>query len=1060
FFFFFFFEKQYEDLLFDDEKKLLESDTYFLFFFFENHVKAYQSLVRYLELDSRSEKKIQKKSWESLIKTIELGDFINSISEISYVEADISKKTAELKYRKNFEQEDSKVSIADKDKPWEFNPRIFFDSKNQTNAYYKLGSLENKDYFAINLPIFDVSKESSLKTLKGWLVIYTDLFKLVGSTNLQRLSTEWLDFHINLKEWSADRHDKNFDLRKDSYLEMQVKEQIVLGRQEFRLVGGAKGLFVHEKHKNLERKIFFLFLFLAAIVVGVCLLAIYSKEETAVFAQKIIRSLKISEERYKKIAEDQAQLLCRFDPNFILTFVNKAFTKFVGKSESELLGTNFLTLIDVSHRSTVHELFKQNEVNGNHTFSAEYNIYVKSELKFIFWTHSAIVDENSRVSEYQAFGFDLTEKIELEKSLEKLSNQSLDKNEFGSWNWDIISGEMSFNSKWYEMLGYNPAEVSFELDTWSSMIHEEDREWVMKMLLGHVKGESDVYEAEYRISAADGKFKWILDRGNITEWDINGEPLKASGTHLDITQKKRADEELKKSRLMYYALANTAPVGIFRTDPEGFCLFVNNKWSEYSGLKEEEALGLEWTKALHPDDRERINIEWQEAVRLGIQFKSEFRFLRYDGEVFWLFGQASPERDHKNKVVAYVGTLTDITQKHKIEEALVSAKHSAEDATKAKSQFLANMSHEIRTPMNGVLGMTELLLQTELTSEQKDLAQTVILSAESLLGLINDILDFSKIEAGKLELVNEVFDLDEFLNEIEVTHKISVGSKGIAFILQVDSLVPKLLVGDTNRLRQVLVNLVGNSLKFTPSGGAIVVQIAEEARTASTSILQFSVSDTGKGISSSKQREIFEAFSQEDSGVTREFGGTGLGLAISSQLVKLMNGDIGVMSEPGKGSVFYFTAEFVLPRQDQIPVTKKKTVDSSLPKSSKPLRVLLAEDNAVNRKLAVTILEKAGFEVSVAKNGQEAVELAETDTFDLILMDIQMPIMSGEEATKALREKEISTGLKIPIIALTAHAMEGDREKYLNLGMDGYVSKPIRNQELFAEIDSVIAKFR
>ena len=796
---------------------------------------------------------------------------------------------------------------------------------------------------------------------------------------------------------------------------------------------------------------------IALLILCFLTFVIYMREKNKRFQKEFFKSLNASEERYKQIAKDQTQLLCRFDSELFLTFVNQSFSDFFRKPVDELIGISFLSLIDASERDHVREIFRENYERGNSSFSAEHQITVNDELRYLRWTHRAFFDEQGKISEYQSLGRDLTEKIELEKRLEKVSKLALYGSGLGTWHWDIASGEMSFNEQWCSMFGYKPNQIEPHVDTWSSLIHDEDREWVMKALLSHIKGETDVYEAEYRIATEDGKWKWVLDRGRVIQWDVDGEPLEASGTHLDITQKKLADQELEKSRLMYQALTSTAPVGIFRTDPKGQCLFVNSKWCEYSGLTEQEALGFGWISALHPDDRERVNLEWQDAAKLGRQFKSEYRFVRSDGEVFWLFGLASPEKDLKGNVIGYIGTITDITQRHKIEEALVSAKHSAEDATKAKSQFLANMSHEIRTPMNGVLGMTELLLQTDLTEEQKDLAQTVNISAESLLSIINDILDFSKIEAGKLELLNEVFVLDDFLKEIEATHKLSVGKKDISFLLQVDSLVPKVLIGDSSRLRQILINLVGNSLKFTPAGGAIVLQIAEEGRTESTSILQFSVSDTGKGISSGKQREIFEAFAQEDSGVTREFGGTGLGLAISSQLVKLMKGDIGVVSEPGRGSVFYFTAQFDLAKDNQLPVSKPSV---PIIDSEEPLSILLAEDNAVNRKLAVTILEKAGYKVTVATNGKEAVELADSKTIDLILMDIQMPIMSGEEATKALRDKESSSKDRIPIIALTAHAMTGDRDKYLSLGMDGYVAKPIRRQELFDEINTVVRNAR
>ena len=1023
-------------------------------------VRSYTALVKAIRGVIYSSEEVTDAEWATLMTALEVKESFPGILNIGYVETPNINKFIKIKYINTFaDNYTSEFNIDEKRR------EILLRSVERDSFVIRLIGSPAFEVMELFLPVFDrVEPYSSFvdrkNNIQGWIFIHADISYVLGKTQVEQLFKDWDNLQIDLFKIEG-------GLLSDEISVLNIEEEteaILFDRSFF--IGGelwevkvsSDGLSLHADDKEIEEKLIYLGLIMSLLVLGVFSLIIYKKEETKALANKFIRSLKFTEERYKQIADDQTQLLCRFDSDLNLIFVNKSFVKFFKKSEEDLLNSSFLSLIDASDRGRIKKLFKDKSEQGINLFSAEYQISVDLESRYLHWTHRVFFDEEGNIKEYQSLGWDLTEKIELEKKLEKVSKLALYGSGLGTWHWDIVTGEMSFNERWCDMLGYESDEIEPHVDTWSSLIHDEDREWVMKALLAHVKGETDVYETEYRMATEDGKWKWVLDRGKVTEWDLNGEPLKASGTHLDITQKKLADIELEKSRLMYQALTSTAPVGIFRTDPTGHCLFVNNQWCEYSGLTEEEALGTGWIKALHPDDRERVGLEWQDAARLGAQFKSEYRFLRSDGEVFWLFGLASPEKNSNGQVVGYVGTVTDITQRHKIEEALVSAKHSAEDATKAKSQFLANMSHEIRTPMNGVLGMTELLLQTDLTEEQRDLAQTANISAESLLSIINDILDFSKIEAGKLELLNEVFVLDDFLNEIEATHKLSVGKKDISFVLQLDSLVPKVLIGDSSRLRQILINLVGNSLKFTPPRGAIILQIAEEGRTENTSVLQFSVSDTGKGISSTKQREIFEAFAQEDSGVTREFGGTGLGLAISSQLVKLMKGDIGVVSEPGRGSVFYFTAQFDLPKEDQVPAPKLSQVP--VVESDKPLNILLAEDNAVNRKLAVTILEKAGYNVTVATNGKEAVELASAESVDLILMDIQMPIMSGEEATKALREKETTLKDRIPIIALTAHAMTGDREKYLSLGMDGYVAKPIRRQELFNEINTVVRSAR
>jgi len=455
--------------------------------------------------------------------------------------------------------------------------------------------------------------------------------------------------------------------------------------------------------------------------------------------------------------------------------------------------------------------------------------------------------------------------------------------------------------------------------------------------------------------------------------------------------------------------------------------------------------------AFHPEDRNRVLADWVAAMESGL-FETQFRIIRAaaDGsETVHLQTLARVTRHEDGRPARVVGTTWDVTQATLLQEELRRAKVQADAANRAKSEFLANMSHEIRTPMNGVLGMAEITLGTQLSVEQRDYVRTIQSSAESLLTVINDILDFSKMEAGRLELTAQDFHVRSSLEEALKPLMVRAGEKGLHLIGEVDGAVPARLHGPWERIRQVATNLVGNAIKFTEEGD-VNVWVDLVVDTGQHAMLRISVEDTGSGLTPEELGRIFQPFEQVD-GDNHPRSGTGLGLAISAKLVEMMGGRIWVDSDPGHGSMFHATM-----RVEPAGRPRPRNTPPGGTAVTRPLSILLVEDHFVNRRVAETMLRNRGHRVEVAQTGREAVEAFRGSTFDVILMDIEMPDMDGLEATAAIRMLEEGRTRRTPIVALTASAMAGDGARFIAAGMDGYVTKPMDSKRLWNAIEELV----
>ncbi|MBI1191327.1 MAG: PAS domain-containing protein [Tepidisphaera sp.] len=632
----------------------------------------------------------------------------------------------------------------------------------------------------------------------------------------------------------------------------------------------------------------------------------------------------------------------------------------------------------------------------------------------------------------------------------------------GTWDWNVNTGHVLFNDVAQMMLGYAPGDWEPHVRAWEDRVHPEDLASVALLLEAHLSGRTEEYRAEFRMRRADGTHAWILGAGRTVSRDEQGRATRILGVNVDITSAREQAARLELT-------VESANLGTWDWNIASGAVVFNHVAQTMLGYEpgDWEPHVRAWEALVHPDDKQmamRVLTDHLEG-RTG-EYRCEHRLRRKDGTWAWILDVGRViEHDASGKPVRAMGVHLDVTAAHEAADALRAARAQAEAASMAKSVFLANMSHEIRTPMTAILGYADLLAEggdrEAAPRERLDQIDTIKRNGEHLLNIINDILDISKIEAGKMTVERMPVDPFQLLLDVESLMAVKARAKGLSLRVEADGPVPVAIRTDSVRLRQILVNLVGNAIKFTEMGG-VRVRMRLDKRHSERPQMLFDIIDTGIGLSEEQQAKLFDAFQQGDSSTTRRFGGSGLGLTISRSLAKMLGGDVSVVSVPGEGSTF--TVRVETGSLEGVELVERagraaREVVPAQPTSTLAVlagaKILLAEDGPDNQRLIAFHLRKAGAEVRVVENGRLALEamtidgtlagaLTEPPQFDFVVTDMQMPEIDGYSLARTLRAR----GWTRSIVALTAHAMQGDEARCLEAGCDAYASKPIDKHRL------------